>query len=101
MWYSGEKAKQEAPAKEEKKRLEDEKDNKKAYDELCFNRFGVASRPNRSINDFMTFLASEKMLNRAFEYVGYEGTVEAYEDYHKGLDGIAGEDDKKMLEYYK
>jgi hypothetical protein len=49
----------------------------------------------------MTFLASEKMLNRAFEYVGYEGTVEAYEDYHKGLDGIAGDEDKKMLEYYK
>jgi len=61
----------------------------------------VASRPNRSINDFMTFLASEKMLNTAFEYVGYEGTVEAYEDYHEGLDGIAGEDDKKMLDYYK
>jgi len=32
MWYSGEKEKQEAPAKAEKKRLEDEKDNKKAYD---------------------------------------------------------------------
>ena len=41
------------------------------------------------------------MLNAAFEYVGYEGTVEAYEDYHEGLDGIAGEDDKKMLDYYK
>lgn len=49
----------------------------------------------------MTFLASEKMLNRAFEYVGYEGTVESYEDYQKGLDDIAGDEDRKMLEYYK
>lgn len=31
MWYSGEKARVEAPTKNEKKRLEDEKDDKKAY----------------------------------------------------------------------
>ena len=49
----------------------------------------------------MTFLASEKMLNRAFEYIGYQGTVESYEDYEKGLDGVAGDEDRKMLEYYK
>ena len=39
----------------------------------------------------MTFIASEKMLDRAFEYIGYDGTVEAYEDYQKGLDGVATE----------
>ena len=101
MWYSGEKAKEEAPANAEKKRLQDEKDDKKAYDELWFNRFGVPARPNRTIGDFMTFLASEKMLNRAFEYIGYDGCVEVYEDYQKGLDDVAGDEDRKMLEYYK
>ena len=101
LWYSGEKAKEEAPAKAEKKKIEDEKNDQAAYDSLWFNRFNVASRPNRSIENFMTFIASEKMLDRAFEYIGYDGTVEAYEDYQKGLDGVATEEDRKMLEYYK
>ena len=41
------------------------------------------------------------MLDKTFEYIGYDGTVEAYEDYQKGLDGVATEEDRKMLEYYK
>ena len=40
-------------------------------------------------------------MNEAFEYIGYKGTVEAYEDYQAGLDGIASEEDRKMLAYYK
>jgi hypothetical protein len=27
--------------------------------------------------------------------------VSVYEDYQQGLDGIASEEDKKMLDYYK
>jgi len=49
----------------------------------------------------MTFIASESTLNGAFEYIGYDGTVSAYEDYQAGLDGIASDEDKKMLAYYK
>lgn len=49
----------------------------------------------------MTFIASEKTLNEAFEYIGYKGTVGAYEDYQAGLDGIASDEDRKMLAYYK
>lgn len=81
LWYSGEKAKVEGPAKEEKKRLEDEKNNKGARDSLWYNRFNVPSRPLRSVEDFMTFIASEDSLDRAFEYIGYAGTVNVYEDY--------------------
>jgi hypothetical protein len=101
LWYSGEQEKINAPIAAEKKRLEDEKNNKAARDSLWFNRFNVASRPLRSVEDFMTFIASEHTLNQAFEYIGYEGTVNAYEDYQQGLDGIASEEDKKMLDYYK
>ena len=100
-WYSGEKAKVEGPIQAEKKRLQDEKNDKEAYDNLWFNRFNVPSRPNRSIENFMTFLASEKMMDRAFEYIAYDGTVRAYEDYQEGLDGIASDEDRKMLDYYK
>ena len=49
----------------------------------------------------MTFIASEGTLNKAFEYIGYDGTVKVYEDYQAGLDGIASDEDRKMLEYYK
>ena len=91
IWYSGEKAKEQAPALAEKKKIDDEKNNKEARDTLWFNRFNVAARPVRSIENFMTFLASEAMLDKAFEYIGYEGTVSAYEDYQKGLDSAATE----------
>lgn len=91
LWYSGEQEKVQAPIKAEKKRLEDEKNDKEARDTLWYNRFNVASRPIRSIQNFMTFIASEKTLNEAFEYIGYKGTVEAYEDYQAGLDGIASD----------
>jgi hypothetical protein len=101
LWYSGEKAKQEAPAKAEKKRIEDEKNDKAARDTLWYNRFGIATRPLRSVDNFMTLIGSEKTLNEAFDYTGYEGTVSTYEDYQQGLDGIASEEDKKMMEYYK
>jgi hypothetical protein len=39
----------------------------------------------------MTFIASEGSLNKAFEYIGFEGTVKTYEDYQEGLDGIASD----------
>ena len=49
----------------------------------------------------MTFLASEKMMDRVFDYIAYDGTVASYEDYQEGLDGIANDEDRKMLDYYK
>ena len=101
LWYSGEKEKELAPIKAQKKKEEDEKNDKLARDTLWYNRFNVAARPLRSVENFMTFIASEATLNRAFEYMGYEGTVNAYEDYQQGLDGIASQEDCKMLEYYK
>jgi hypothetical protein len=56
---------------------------------LWYNRFDVASRPLRSVENFMTFIASEKTLNEAFEYIGNPATVSVYEDYHEGLDGAS------------
>lgn len=81
MWYSGEQKKLNAPAVAEKKRVEDEKNDKIARDTLWYNRLGIAVRPLRSVEDFMTFIASEATLNTAFEYIGYDGTVKLYEDY--------------------
>lgn len=31
------------------------------------------------------------MLDRVFEYIAYDGTVASYDDYQKGLDGVATE----------
>lgn len=101
LWYAGEKEKEQAAVNAEKKKAENEKNDKLARESLWYNRFNVASRPLRSVEDFMTFIASEATLNRAFEYIGYEGTVAAYEDYQQGLDGIASDEDRKMLDYYK
>ena len=91
LWYSGEKAKEEAPAKAEKKQIEDEKNNKVAEESLWFNRFGVPTRPNRSLQNFMTFLEAEAMMEKIFDYTSFDGTVAIYEDYQKGLDGVATE----------
>lgn len=68
---------------------------------MWYNRFNVAARPLRSVDEFMIFIASEATLNRAFDYIGYDGTVASYEDYQAGLDGVATEEDRKMLDYYK
>lgn len=101
LWYTGEQEKLNAPAKAEQKRQDDEKNDKLARDTLWYNRFDVASRPLRSVENFMTFIASEKTLNEAFEYIGNPATVNVYEDYHEGLDGASSAEDRKMMAYYK
>jgi hypothetical protein len=67
---------------------------------LFLNRVGAPSRPTRSINDLMTFLASSEAINKAVQFISYDGATEMSTDQEKGLDGIISEDDTKMLKYY-
>jgi hypothetical protein len=66
LWYAGEKEKEQAAVNAEKKKAENEKNDKLARETLWYNRFNVASRPLRGVEDFMLFIASEATLNRAF-----------------------------------
>lgn len=67
---------------------------------LFLNRVGAPSRPTRSINDLMTFLASSEAINKAVQFISYDGATEMSSDQEKGLDGIITENDAKMLQYY-
>jgi len=67
---------------------------------LFLNRVGAPSRPTRSIQDLMTFLASSEAINKAVQFISYDGATEMSSDQEKGLDGIITEDDSKMLQYY-
>ena len=67
---------------------------------LFLNRVGAPSRPTRSINDLMTFLASSEAINKAVQFISYDGATEMSTDQEKGLDGIISEEDTIMLKYY-
>ena len=85
-------------AKEEEEKAKADQEANKI---LWYNRFNVPARPTQSIDAFMSLLASESNLNRVFDYMDCPNTVSAYEDYKGGLDAIASDEDRKMLDYYK
>ena len=101
LWYSGEQEKINGPIKAAKKEEEDAKYEKIANEKLWFNRFGVPVRPTRSIDDFMVLITSESALDKVFKYIDCPTTVSIYEDYQKGLDAAASDEDKKIMEYYQ
>ena len=68
---------------------------------MWFNRFGVPTRPSRSIEDFMVMITSENTLDKFFKYIDCNTTVSIYEDYQQGLDGAVSDEDRKILSYYK
>ncbi len=42
---------------------------------LFLNRVGAPSRPTRSINDLMIFLASSEAINKAVQFISYDGAT--------------------------
>jgi hypothetical protein len=48
----------------------------------------------------MTFLASSEAINKAVQFISYDGATEMSSDQEKGLDGIITANDTKMLAYY-
>ena len=48
----------------------------------------------------MTFLVSADSINRAIDFISYEGTASINSDQLKGLDSWMTEEDAKMLDYY-
>lgn len=55
---------------------------------LFKNRVDAPSRPTRSIQDLMTFLVSTEAINKAVQFISYDGATEMSGDQEKGLDGI-------------
>ncbi len=72
-----------------------------AYQKLYLNRVGAPSRPNRSLDDLMIFVASAAAINSAADFITYSGATEVADDQLLGLDGIMSEEDTKMMKYYK
>lgn len=87
-----------APKLAEAKRKEEEID-KKARETLLYNNLGVPTRPTRSMNDFLTFIASTEAINKNFDYITYGLSLNS--DQVKGLDSYSSENDERMLELLK
>lgn len=87
--------KQQAAAKE----LE-ERDNV-AKQTLFFNKFGAPTRPIKSLDDMMVFLAGSWTYDQLADFISYSTAMDINMDMQKGLDSWMGEDDSKMLEAYQ
>lgn len=49
----------------------------------------------------MILITSERTLDKFFKYIDCDTTVSVYEDFQKGLDAAASDEDRKILSYYK
>jgi len=58
---------------------------------LYLNRLGAPSRPNRSLDDLMVFVTSAGAINKAADFITYEGATQMSDDQLLGLDGIMSE----------
>mgnify|MGYP006976765947 FL=1 len=68
---------------------------------LFFNKFGAPTRPLRSLDDLITFLAGSWTYDQLADFVSYNAGMDINMDMQKGLDSWMGEEDKKMLQYYQ
>ena len=64
------------------------------------NRMNAPSRPSRSIQDMMTFLASGECINRTVTFISFEGATKINNDQQLGLDSWMTDEDTKILDYY-
>ena len=68
---------------------------------LFFNRFGAPTRPLRTMEDMMTFLAGSAIFDQLADFLSYNQAMDINTDVQKGLDSWMGEEDKQMLAKYQ
>ena len=78
----------------------DEKDDI-ARRTVFFNRFGAPTRPLRTMEDMMVFLAGSAIFDQLADFVSYNGAMDINMDIQKGLDSWMSEEDKTMLVKYQ
>jgi len=68
---------------------------------LFFNKFGAPTRPVKTLDDMIAFLAGSWTYDQLADFVSYNAGMDINMDMQKGLDSWMGDEDKKMLEYYQ
>lgn len=52
------------------------------------------------MEELMIFLMSAEAINKAVQFISYDGASDMSHDQEKGLDGIFTDEDTKMMKYY-
>lgn len=72
-----------------------------AYKTVFFNRFGAPSRPLRTMEDMMVFLAGSAIFDQLADFVSYNAAMDINTDIAQGLDSWMGDEDRQMLARYQ
>mmetsp|Transcript_49365 Transcript_49365/g.56864 ORF Transcript_49365/g.56864 Transcript_49365/m.56864 type:complete len:180 (-) Transcript_49365:206-745(-) len=89
---------------EPKKRLaakDLEERDAEAKKKLFFNKFGAPTRPVRTLDDMIIFLAGSWSFDQLADFISYTTAMDTNNDMQKGLDSWMGEEDAKMLDAYQ
>lgn len=68
---------------------------------LFYNKFGAPTRPLRSLDDLITFLAGSATFDQLADFISYSSAMDINMDMQKGLDSWMSDEDSKMLAYYQ
>jgi hypothetical protein len=52
------------------------------------------------MEELMIFLMSAETINKAVQFISYDGASDMTHDQEKGLDGVLTQEDSKMMKYY-
>jgi hypothetical protein len=78
-----------------------EENDIKARQTLFYNRMGAPTRPHRSLEEILIFLAGSKTFDDLSDFASFETASNINTDQQKGLDSWMSDEDYKMLDYYK
>jgi hypothetical protein len=73
----------------------------KAKEVLFYNKFGAPTRPLRSLDDLMTFLAGSKTFDDLADFLSYNTAMDINTDMQNGLDSWMSPVDKDMVNQYR
>ena len=73
----------------------------RAREMLFYNRFGAPTRPTRSMDEMMAFLAGSKTFDDLADFLSYDGSMSVNTDALNGLDSWMSDQDKTMMSAYR
>lgn len=74
---------------------------KEEYEIFMKNRFNIATNPAESIEKFAKFVCNGEVIQRLGDFNGVPEVEKFSLDFVQGLDSWVGEEDLKIMDYYK
>lgn len=75
--------------------------DQKAREVLYYNKFGAPTRPLKSLDDLMTFLAGSQTFDDLADFLSYDTAMDINGDMQNGLDSWMSASDKDMINQYR